>query len=342
MCMTTETGSSEIVQLFSYDASGKVVAVDYSKGGNNFTTYYYLRNAQGDIVKLIDGSGTTVVEYLYDTWGKLLAITGTLKDTVGTNQPFRYRGYVYDNETGWYYLKSRYYNPEIGRFISADVYLSTGQGVIGHNAYAYCLNNPVNMTDSNGEFGIFTALGAVVGGLVNGIIAAATGEDIIRGVVEGAVSGAITGAVCDIITNPVAALGATVGAIALVAAGGFVAGFVSSVVGEQVSYVERLITGDWDSYEPTSFGTHVKNGVIGSITNMVSFAFDGGSAGIRETGKALNSLTKKVIANCLTKHTAKKLVGTFAENVAYEFVYSGSVLLLTKNWQRFKAHVGVK
>ena len=115
MGMTTGTGSSAIVQLFSYDASGKVVAVDYSKGGSNFTTYYYLRNAQGDIVKLIDGSGATVVEYLYDTWGKLLEITGTLKDTVGTNQPFRYRGYVYDNETVWYYLKSRYYNSEIGQ-----------------------------------------------------------------------------------------------------------------------------------------------------------------------------------------------------------------------------------
>ena len=151
MGMTTGTGSSAIVQLFSYDASGKVVAVDYSKGGSNFTTYYYLRNAQGDIVKLIDGSGATVVEYLYDTWGKLLEITGTLKDTLGTNQPFRYRGYFYDNETGWYYLKSRYYNPEVGRFISADVVLSTGQGVLGHNTYAYCLNNPVNMIDETGK-----------------------------------------------------------------------------------------------------------------------------------------------------------------------------------------------
>ena len=65
-------------------------------------------------------------------------------------QPFRYRGYVYDEETGFYYLQSRYYNPELGRFISADVYLSTGQGVLGHNAYAYCLNNPVNTADESG------------------------------------------------------------------------------------------------------------------------------------------------------------------------------------------------
>ncbi|MDD3400148.1 MAG: RHS repeat-associated core domain-containing protein [Eubacteriales bacterium] len=76
--------------------------------------------------------------------------TGTLATSLGQNQPFRYRGYVYDTETGWHYLQSRYYNPEVGRFISSDVLLSTGQGVLGHNSYAYCLNNPVNMSDEGG------------------------------------------------------------------------------------------------------------------------------------------------------------------------------------------------
>ncbi len=73
-----------------------------------------------------------------------------MANTVGLNNPFRYRGYVYDTETGWYYLQSRYYNPTVGRFISADVLLSTGQGVLGHNAFAYCLNDPTNMTDECG------------------------------------------------------------------------------------------------------------------------------------------------------------------------------------------------
>ena len=91
-----------------------------------------------------------MVEYVYDSWGKKLSTTGTLATTLGGDQPFRYRGYVYDNETGWYYLQSRYYDPTTCRFISADVYLSTGQGVLGHNAFAYCLNNPVNCSDSSG------------------------------------------------------------------------------------------------------------------------------------------------------------------------------------------------
>ncbi len=131
--------------LFSYDAAGNVVSV---KQGNN--EYYYLRNAQGDIVKLIDTTGTSVVEYTYDTWGKKVTTTGSLAGTLGLFQPFRYRGYVYDWETGFYYLQSRYYDPTTGRFVSADVMLSTGQGVLGHNAFAYCLDNPVCRIDPTG------------------------------------------------------------------------------------------------------------------------------------------------------------------------------------------------
>ena len=81
----------------------------------------------------------------------IIATTGSLANTVGANQPFRYKGYVYDEETGFYYLQSRYYDPTTCRFISADVLLSTGQGVIGHNSFAYCLNMPTNGADSNGH-----------------------------------------------------------------------------------------------------------------------------------------------------------------------------------------------
>ena len=81
----------------------------------------------------------------------MLSCTGTLATTLGLDQPFRYRGYVYDTETGWYYLQSRYYSPETCRFISADVLLSTGQGVLGHNSFAYCLGNPALYEDGFGS-----------------------------------------------------------------------------------------------------------------------------------------------------------------------------------------------
>ena len=92
-----------------------------------------------------------MVKYTYDSWGKKLNCTGTLATTLGKLNPFRYRGYVYDEETGFYYLKSRYYDPETCRFISADVLLSTGQGVLGHNCYAYCLNDPIKLIDTLGH-----------------------------------------------------------------------------------------------------------------------------------------------------------------------------------------------
>ena len=139
--------------LFSYDAQGRVAAVNF-----NGTYYYYIRNGQGDVIKLIDNSGTAQVTYSYDTWGKQISCGGTLASTLGKLNPFRYRGYVYDEETGWYYLQSRYYNPTVGRFLSADVMLSTGQGVLGHNTYAYCLNNPGNYSDPSGMCSFFLGI----------------------------------------------------------------------------------------------------------------------------------------------------------------------------------------
>lgn len=87
--------------------------------------YFYVRNAQGDIIALIDKSGREVVNYSYDTWGNLLSIEGPLKDTVGVKNPYRYRGYRYDSETRLYYLQSRYYNAEWGRFLNADAIAGT-------------------------------------------------------------------------------------------------------------------------------------------------------------------------------------------------------------------------
>lgn len=130
---------------YIYDSGANLVAVNID--GKYYT---YVRNIQNDIVALVDESGKTVVNYVYDSWGKLLHITGSLKDTVGIQNPFRYRGYYYDNETGMYYLKNRYYDPELRRFISADKYVM-GTGSVLPNIYMYCGNNPVNNYDENGN-----------------------------------------------------------------------------------------------------------------------------------------------------------------------------------------------
>ena len=81
----------------------------------------------------MDTAGNAVVEYTYDAWGKLLTTTGSMAETLGVYNPLRYRGYVYDTETGFYYLQSRYYDPELSRFVNADALVSTGQGLLGNN-----------------------------------------------------------------------------------------------------------------------------------------------------------------------------------------------------------------
>ena len=97
---------------FFYDARNKPAVVTF-----NGTAYAYLYNLQGDVIALIDSNDKKRVEYKYDAWGRMLSKTGTMASTLGTLNPFRYRGYVYDEETGLYYLRSRYYNPEWGKVL---------------------------------------------------------------------------------------------------------------------------------------------------------------------------------------------------------------------------------
>ena len=111
--------------------------------------YAYLKNLQGDIVAILNGSGSAVVSYVYDAWGRPVSKTGSMASTLGTLNPFRYRSYVYDEETGLYYLRSRYYNPTCCRFINMDSVLL--KGLLMSNQQAYCCNGPVQRTDSNGR-----------------------------------------------------------------------------------------------------------------------------------------------------------------------------------------------
>ena len=127
----------------------------------NGVRYYYVTSLQGDITAIVDQTGTVVTTYLYDAWGNHLHITGSLSATVGRYNPLRYRGYVYDRETKLYYLQSRYYNPETGRFINGDGYVATGLDVLDNNMYTYCYNNPVMYPDPSGQIGI---IGGIIGG----------------------------------------------------------------------------------------------------------------------------------------------------------------------------------
>ena len=140
---------------FAYDASGTPMTVTH-KTATDETTYYYVTNLQGDIVKLVDSTGTTVATYSYDAWGNP---TNTPTGTIATLNPLRYRGYVYDPETGFYYLQSRYYNPQTGRFINADNNFSN------YNLFMYCGNSPANRIDPNGEHWYYLWIDDLIEGL---------------------------------------------------------------------------------------------------------------------------------------------------------------------------------
>ena len=136
---------------FIYDESGKPFALKYSTNGTSFQTYYYVLNLQGDVVKLIHYipgfEYESVATYEYDAWGNIVSSSGKLAEI----NPLRYRGYYYDNETGFYYLQSRYYDPANRRFINADSLSSTGQGFLGTNMFAYCNNCPTIYHDPSGH-----------------------------------------------------------------------------------------------------------------------------------------------------------------------------------------------
>ena len=124
---------------FFYDAQNRPAVVVY-----NGTAYAYVKSLQGDVVAILDENGNAVVSYGYDAWGAPLWCTGELAETLGKVQPFRYRGYVFDEETGLYYLRSRYYNPRWGRFVNAD------GAIIQKNLFAYCSNGPIVGYDPSG------------------------------------------------------------------------------------------------------------------------------------------------------------------------------------------------
>ena len=187
---------------YYYDASGFISsATVYTLSNGNVTgtyTYLYRTNIQGDVVGVYSTDGTLLVSYVYDAWGNFQEITHTSsQDTaIASSLPFHYRSYYYDAETNLYYLNTRYYDPQIGRFINADdiSYLGANGDLEGYNLYAYCSNNPVMGYDPMGTWnwrnfwdGVVTAVSVVAG-----VVVASITDNVLAGV---ATTGAINNAV---------------------------------------------------------------------------------------------------------------------------------------------------
>ncbi len=189
--------------------------IDTSFSNNGLgAKYYYVRNAQGDVVQIRNAKNEAIANYHYDAWGKLRSITDAngnkqslINETfsysntsIACINPIRYRGYVYDNETGFYYLNTRYYDPSLRRFINADttdILTATPDGLTDKNLYAYCDNNPVMRSDDGGDFWHVVA-GAIIGAASSAISTAITGgdwKDVLISAGFGAASGALSAAI---------------------------------------------------------------------------------------------------------------------------------------------------
>ena len=209
--------------------------------------------------------------------------------TLGVLNPLRYRGYVCDSETGLYYVSSRYYDPEICRFINADGYASTGQGLLGGNAFAYCLNNPVKFHDNDGTFANWF-VGAIVGGIIGGISSAIKGESFWAGAAQGAVSGAIAGAAVD-----VALICVVSGGLAGVAIGGavaFVGGAAGNILGEET--FSLATTGELTAVDEGMIKRFLISGAINTVSFGLSATAKCADEGIK-LGRASSASTSTAI-----------------------------------------------
>ena len=160
------------VVYFYYDSQGNVTSMSFEG-----TKYFFIKNIQGDVEKIVTHQGNVAVTYKYDAWGKLISKTDNTVYGIGELNPFRYRGYIYDDETGLYYLKSRYYDPITGRFLNADdtCYLGFTETTLATNIFAYCENNCINSVDRNGTNAIaLQFVNMSLAGALSGIIASIT------------------------------------------------------------------------------------------------------------------------------------------------------------------------
>ena len=218
-------GSDEM--HFFYDGLGQPAMVNF-----NGTLYSYVHNLQGDVVGIVDSAGSLVVEYKYDAWGKptLVRTLTAAYEALAELNPFRYRGYVYDEEVELYYLKTRYFSPDIQRFVNIDGYIINTDGISDENLFGYCGNNPVMRKDPCGEAWWHWLAGAAI------VAACAVAVVITAG---GAMAGAV--AVASVANGLAAASTSTT-----IAAGAF--------IGSSVAYSAAAITAASESSDIEDFG----------------------------------------------------------------------------------------
>lgn len=280
---------------FLYDENGSL----YGFVKNRSEKYLYIRDSLQNILGIADISGKIVVKYDYDAWGTTSIKQDTSSSSIGYLNPFRYKGYYYDSESGMYYCKTRYYVPLWGRWLNADSpYNLSFDKFDGLNYYSYCGNNPIVGIDKLGKWLLFACLSALVGGIINGVSSIVTSiategkvdwKDATSSFVGGAVSGFIIGAT---------------GGTAVTAAS-YASAAAESITGEIWDYAsgEKELSGDniLKSLGNIAYDTAI-NGTINIVTDKVI------SAKIPSLKTNSGWFKPKKVKSFFTKSYGKKII----------------------------------
>lgn len=292
--------------FFLYDANG-LIGFDYIPASGSAQTYFYRFDGEGRITAVVDPAGDVVAQYAYDPWGVITAVTDADDNAVsgshiGNLNPIRYKGYYYDAETGLYYLNSRYYDPEVCRFISADSvsYLGADSTPISYNLYAYCKNNPVNHSDPSGNFAWLPLIGAIVGGAAAGALVSTVSYVVSSAlnsqnvVTAGIVNAVVTGAACG-------GIGAAIGTVSLASVTMTMAakGIASAGLGIAMGIKTGIETE----------GPTLKRVLAGAATGAIT-------AGSTFAGSLIDASSFGAAGNAFANYAATLMTGTPAEIVS--------------------------
>ena len=308
---------------FYYDASGaptKMRVMDISSTGTSVEgdyTFYLVINPLGDIINILDSNGNRIVEYAYDAFGnaQIRNIANTTQSQLAIDyNPFRYRGYFYDTESGFYYLNSRYYAPELGRFISMDdfAYLASDGNLANANLYVYCNNNPVMLKDDSGNY-VSTITGALIGAIIGGISSAMTGDNVWAGIGIGCLTGGISGFAVDIGI----ATGGAVGLLIAGVGGGISSGFnywaTEEINGRNIDYGTLAIEmGVGAAFNMLSFGTSNLAGTQRNGSVWRNFLDDGTQQLFENTQRRIHGELVKKSTHGIAKNVTQNAVFALA------------------------------
>ena len=307
---------------YTYDDKGSVMGMVY--GGES---YLFSKNLQGDVIGIYNDNRQLVAKYEYSAFGEITAITNASGTDVSANathianiNPFRYRGYYYDTETGFYYLITRYYDPVVGRFISADGFVVTPSGnILSANMFAYCENHPIGRRDNNGEwFGLDDLIAGAVGAVVG--LASQLVSDVVNSVSSGSwefSSGE---------TYFGAAVGGAVGGVASLYVSPTVGVAIGTATSSLVTQVVENITGDEDCSAMEIVGNVIKDTVEATVVSKI---LPVNLPGVTSGRNSMSSVYKSGLTKLGNKTASKMSLKVIGKGVASQFTGDLSIAIVS-------------